>query len=42
MYNRLKRLYCEGRLKDEGLQEAVTRGWITDEQRQEIVAAAKD
>nr|WP_325300146.1 XkdX family protein [uncultured Dysosmobacter sp.] len=42
MYNRLKRLYCEGRLDDTALQNAAERGWITDEQKQEIVDAAKD
>nr|WP_325300270.1 XkdX family protein [uncultured Dysosmobacter sp.] len=42
MFNRLKRLYCEGRLTDDALQTAVERGWITDEEKQEIVAAKKD
>lgn len=37
MFNRLKRLYNEKRLSDDGLANAVARGWITEEERQEIV-----
>lgn len=37
MYKRLKRLYHAGRLTDEALQNAVERGWITLEQKQEII-----
>lgn len=37
MYSRLKRLYHAGRLTDEALAIAVTRGWITDEEKQEII-----
>lgn len=36
MYKRLKRLYEEGRLTKEELQNAVIKGWITNEQLQEI------
>lgn len=36
MYKRLKRLYKEGRLTQEELQNAVIKGWITNEQLQEI------
>lgn len=36
MYKRLKRLYEEGRLTKEELKNAVTKGWITNEQLQEI------
>lgn len=36
MYKRLKRLYEEGRLTQEELQNAVVKGWITNEQLQEI------
>lgn len=39
MYERLKRLYLVGRLSDEGLANAVEKGWITDGQRAEIIAA---
>lgn len=37
MYNRLKRLYLAGQLTDEMLEKAVTKGWITEEQKQEII-----
>ena len=36
MYERLKRLYLEGRLTDAQLDKAVLKGWITSEQAQEI------
>lgn len=36
MFERLKRLYNEGRLSMAGLETAVARGWITEEQKQEI------
>lgn len=36
MYNRLKRLYEEGRIDSNGLQNAVNRGWITPEEKDEI------
>ena len=41
MYERLKRLYLVGKLSDTGLSNAVIKGWITEYQRQEIVAAKK-
>ena len=41
MYERLKRLYVAGKLSDTGLSNAVIKGWITENQRQEIVAAKK-
>jgi hypothetical protein len=37
LYNRLKKLYNEGRLTEAGLENAVTRGWITKEQKEAIV-----
>lgn len=37
MFLRLKRLYDAGRLTTDGITAAVERGWITDEQAQEIV-----
>lgn len=37
MYETLKRLYQEGKLSSEGLQNAVTKGWITQEQYETIV-----
>ena len=36
MYERLKRLYLEGRLTDAQLDNAVLKGWITSEQAQKI------
>ena len=39
MFERLKRLYNEGRLTVEALENAVRRGWITEEQKQEIIGA---
>lgn len=38
MYERLRRLYLSGSLTDEGLSNAVARGWITPEQAAEIRA----
>lgn len=37
MYNRLKRLYDEGRITQEKLRKAVDLGWITAEEYMEIV-----
>lgn len=39
MYNRLKYLYEAGRLDEVGLGVAVSKGWITEEQKQEIITA---
>jgi len=39
MYETLLRLYNEGRLKETGLAKAVTLGWITEEQKTEILAS---
>ena len=36
MYNRLKRLYEEGRIDSNCLQNAVNKGWITPEEKDEI------
>ena len=41
-YNRLKKLYLAGRLNDVGLENAVTRGWITEDQKAEIIEAKKE
>lgn len=38
MYSRLERLYKEGKLTKENLQNAVKRGWITQEEYEQIVA----
>lgn len=42
MYERLKRLYQEGRASETMLKNAVKRGWITDEEIQEIIASKKE
>lgn len=41
MYERLKRLYLADRLTDAALQTAVKRGWITDEEKEEIIKEKK-
>ena len=41
-YKRLKKLYLAGRLNDTGLENAVTRGWITEDQKAEIIEAKKE
>lgn len=38
MYERLHFLYLSGQLTDAGLQNAVTKGWITQEQADQIRA----
>lgn len=38
MYDYLRRLYLSGALSDAGLQNAVTKGWITQEQADQIRA----
>lgn len=42
IYNRLKKLYLAGRLNDTGLENAVARGWITEDQKAEIIEAKKE
>ena len=42
MYERLKRLYLADRLTDAALQTAVKRGWITNEEKEEIIEAKKE
>lgn len=37
MYYTLLRLFKEGRLSVSGLENAVTKGWITEEQKEEII-----
>lgn len=39
MYDRLRSLYLAGSLSDAGLDNAVTKGWITQAQADEIRAA---
>lgn len=37
MFERLKRLYSLRQINESGLFNAVIKGWITEEQRKEIV-----
>lgn len=37
MYERLKRLYRNGEITESGLEKAVQKGWITEEQMNEII-----
>jgi uncharacterized protein YciI len=37
MFERLKALYNSGRLSASGIQNAVTKGWLTQEQANEIL-----
>lgn len=37
MYERLKRLYHEGKIDEQGLENAVAKGWITEDQRVQII-----
>lgn len=39
MYSIVKKIYLEGKIDDTGLDNAVTKGWITEEQKAEIIAA---
>lgn len=41
-YERIKRLYREGKLTEAGLDKAVRLGWITAEQKQQILAENDD
>ena len=38
MYNTLKRLYLAGMLSNEELENAVTKKWITEKQKETIVS----
>ena len=42
MSNRLKKLCLAGRFNGRGLENAVTRGWITEDQKAEIIEAKKE
>ena len=37
MFERLKRLYNEGKIDEAGLESAVEKGWITEEQKIQIM-----
>ena len=36
-FERLRRLYREGRIDEHGLDAAIEKGWITEEQKERIV-----
>lgn len=38
MFETLKRLYMEGKLTEQGLANAVIKGWITEEQFKKITS----
>lgn len=38
MYPTIERLYGEGRLSEMQLDNAVVKGWITEEEKQQIIA----
>lgn len=40
MFETLKRLYLRGYLSNEKLSKAVLKGWITEEQKKQIIALA--
>ena len=42
MFERLKRLYEEGKITQDGINNAVTKGWITQEQAEEIISPKSD
>ena len=39
MYETVKRLYLEGRIAETGLDNAISRGWITAYDKEAIMAA---
>ncbi len=42
MFETLKRLYQAGKLTDKGIQAAVLRGWITQDQAATLLEADKE
>lgn len=41
MYATIEKLYLEGRLTEAGLNNAITRGWITSEEKVQIMEKAE-
>ena len=39
MFETLKRLYVKGELSNNKLDKAVQKGWITEQQKNQIIAA---
>lgn len=42
MFERLKRLYSEGKIDEAAIRNAVTKGWLTEEQANEILAPPEE
>lgn len=42
MFETLKRLYHDGTIGMAQLKNAVTKGWITEEEKQEIIGGKED
>lgn len=42
MYDRLLNLWKQGKLDENGVNNAVIKGWITDSQKDEILATPKE
>ena len=42
MFAQMKRLYLNGKIDESGLDNAVKFGWITEEQKAEIMESKKD
>jgi hypothetical protein len=41
MYETLYRLFINGKLTELGIINAVTKGWITDEEKEKIINSTK-
>ncbi len=41
MYATIEKLYLDGRLTEAGLNNAITRGWITDDEKVRIMEKAE-
>lgn len=39
MFYTLKRLFTQGKIDEQGLRNAVIKGWITEAEKQEIIGA---
>ncbi|MDQ0460879.1 XkdX family protein [Clostridium sardiniense] len=42
MYRWVKKLYLQGRADERELESAVKKNWITEEEKEEIIASKKD
>jgi len=40
MFYTLKRLFAQGKIDEQCLSNAVTKGWITEEEKREIIGTA--